>query len=44
MSVYENIGFFVSVAFSLGLVLGAGVAWVLVMKWEPIHATEEEIM
>jgi hypothetical protein len=40
----DHIGFCLSVAFSIGMLLGAGIAWMLVMHWEPIHAEEKEIM
>ena len=44
MPYYEYLGFCLSVAFSIGLLIGAGIAWALVMKWEPIHAVKEETM
>jgi hypothetical protein len=40
----DHIGFCLSVAFSIGMLLGAGIAWMLVMKWEPIKTEEGDIM
>ena len=40
----DDLGFLLSASFSIGMLLGAGIAWMLVMRWEPIRAEETEIM